>query len=266
MDFTLTELCERYNLSESVVKKNFPRVVKKILKEYGSALTKTGRGKNVVYHIEEQDYSRARTVYEEKDREICMLEEDLLFKDYEFLLFITLSATSNKCFRGEYCEYLDYIEKPRTAANKEKLKKAKDVLIEKNIVLWTEDPNNKEFFVAGLSQRGGEMYSLSSARIKRCREIAKKHKKRDWYNLFKVYSFIRMAGDDVEYFTAKRIGKMLNLSEPQVRTALNILQKEHLIKAETVYKKIDTQKAEELLRKFYCLGTKIDINSWYEDE
>lgn len=266
-DLTLEQFQERFGLSESAITRSFPRTVKSILKKYGCVVTKEGRGKNAVYHVEEKDwdYVRENTVFLEPEKEIIFLCKDLILQDFEFLLFITLSATPYGCFRGTYGEYLDYIEKPRTKSNRDKLKKARDILVDKNIVLWAEDPCNKELFIAGLSDRGGKLLSLSSNRIKECKRIMKKYKKREWYNIFKVYTILDVIRKDspelLSGISSKYIGYLLGLSSNQVRDILNILSRENLILKEIAREEATPEQMKRLHTKFINLGFCISMNA-----
>ena len=49
---TLQEFCQKYNYAEGTVKKKWPQVQLKILKDTGVKVTKRGRGESVEY-IEE---------------------------------------------------------------------------------------------------------------------------------------------------------------------------------------------------------------------
>lgn len=96
MTLTLTELAEKYNLSEASITRNFLRTKESIEKKYGVKVEKIGRGQKALYQIADFDHidpSRAVTLYKsmEKNSVPSSIAAGLL--DLNFLIFIGIVSS-----------------------------------------------------------------------------------------------------------------------------------------------------------------------------
>jgi hypothetical protein len=96
MTLTITELADKYNLTENTISKNFPKVKEKLEKKHGITIEKIGRGQSAQYVItdfEHSDPNRAVTLYKsmEKNKIPSVIAAGLL--DLNFLIFIGIVSS-----------------------------------------------------------------------------------------------------------------------------------------------------------------------------
>ena len=252
---TRKELSERYNISETSIQKNFSRIQKNILKQYGHILTKTGRGDKTEYFVTDMngDEARALLVSQESNHQIMIAKESLQVVDFNFVVFLTICITPMKSFYGSYEGFLEYAELPKTKENIQSLKDALDILAASDYIQYTIDKTDNNYFNAFIFKRVREDMAISLDMTLRCQRLAKENKKQSWIPLFKTWVGIQYMYDK-QPFTVKELCDVTGLSAYQIRESKKILEKDNLFVTSRAYTYYNC-----------CIGSNVDLNGIYEE-
>lgn len=250
----IDELCEKYKVSPSSVQTNFPRVQQSILKRYKINITKIGRGKNAIYNEEviwEED-GRAITIYEEKKDEIVLSEDSLKLINWEFTVFLAIMTTPMLVFRGRYADFLKYMDIKETEVNLTRLKDALAQLTKRDYIIYVKDKTDSDYFVATLYRAVEKEMQLGIRTVKKCKELADKHGKRNWMNLLKAWLGIQVLSKGGKVFTIQKLSETTGLSKYQLSESMKILKEDDMFISKKVY-----------LDRYSCLGQQADVNAIY---
>lgn len=252
---TRKELSERYNISESSIQKNFSRIQKNILKQYGHVLTKVGRGDKAEYYVTDMDGNEARALLmsQETSRQVMIAKESLQAIDFNFVVFLTICMTPMKSFYGSYEGFLEYAELPKTKENIQSLHEALDMLSAADYIQYTIDKTDNNYFNAFIFKRVREDMAISLDMTLRCQRLAKENRKQSWIPLFKTWVGIQYMYDK-QPFTVKELCDVTGLSAYQIRESKRILEKDNLFITSRAYAYYDR-----------CLGSNVDLNGIYEE-
>lgn len=249
---TLTELCEKYHLSEQTVTTQFVRTQKSIYKKYGVEIKKVGRGKSAYYEEEGREYrsdGRASTMFNEEKQEIALNNESLNLLNADFLMFLGIVSTPMGMFRGTPQDFLQYIGVKTSDENLEMLEDSLLGLVDRGLICYDVDEDTIILYVR---RRVEQEMKLGIQMVKHCRELAIQHKKQQdgWLKLLKVWVAVQICYED-QPFTIKRLAEMTNLSQDQVKDAKKILEDDDLFK---------TSRAG---RGLICKGSNVELNAFY---
>lgn len=247
---TKQEVCERFNISESTLLNNFPRVQKSILKKHNVKLIKEGKGAAAIYRVEEND-CRALTMYEEVKDNFVIDNESFKLMNLDFHVFLAIVLTPMLVFRGSFEEFLKYAEINVTKENVLALKGTLSSLEERNFISYNLDRTNKDYFVAAILRRTEEEMSIGINMVRTCKMLADKHNKRSWIPLLKTWIGVQIAAEN-QPFTMDTLVDITGLSLYQLRESRRILEKDDIFKSSRAYIAFDK-----------CIGTNIDLNAFY---
>lgn len=229
---TAQEVCDKYGYSLSTLKNNFTKVAATILKKHNVRLVKEGRGANTNY-IEIEDDQRALTMYDEV-KDIAMNQGTISLANWDLLALVAICCTPMAVFRGSYKEFLGYIELGATSANIDALKLALFDLKKREYIMYQVDKTNEDYFMAGLYRAIEEELDVGIAKIRQCKQIADKHHKHSWLNIFKTYVGMQVL-QETQPFTVKQLSEYTGLSEYMVRESTKLLESENVIKSDIKY-------------------------------
>jgi hypothetical protein len=246
---TLQEVCEKYKVSESSMKNAFPRTQQSILKKHGVKIIKEGRGEKASYSEELMDDKRALTMYNEQKAEIMTSTESFQFMSWDFLVLLAIITTPMLVFRGSYDDFLKYVDLPTTENNRRMLKDSLIMLQDRDIISYTIDKTNNNYFVAALYRQAEEQMGISISMIRTCKQLADKHHKRSWIPLLKTWIGVEMLSKNQPY-TVESLCAMTGLSAYQIRESNKILKESAIYRTSKAYANYNT-----------CIGTKVDLNA-----
>ena len=132
---TKQQICEKFNISDSYLTKNFKKAQASILKKHKVLIQKQGRGKDAIYIIT-KDESRAVTLYNQ-DKKMVMLDQQSIIElniNMEFVVFLGIIMTPLEVFRGSYNDFLKYVEVDVSPKNRQNLKQILEVLKDKQYI------------------------------------------------------------------------------------------------------------------------------------
>lgn len=247
---TKQEVCEKFNISESTLLNNFPRVQKSILKKHNVKLIKEGKGATAIYRVEEND-CRALTMYEEVKDNFVIDNESFKLMNLDFHVFLAIVLTPMLVFRGSFEEFLKYAEINVTKENVLALKGTLSSLEERNFISYNLDRTNKDYFVAAILRRTEEEMSIGINMVRTCKTLADKYNKRSWIPLLKTWIGVQVAAEN-QPFTMDTLVDITGLSLYQLRESRRILEKDDIFKSSRAYIAFDK-----------CIGTNIDLNAFY---
>jgi hypothetical protein len=245
---TLQEVCEKYKVSESSLRKMFPRTQQSILKKHGVKIIKEGRGKNAVYREEIQDDKRAITMYNEDKKELILDNNSLQLMNWDFFVLLSIVATPMLVFRGSYEDFLKYTDIKVSDNNLRMLKDALEGLAKKEYISYNIDKTNNNYFVASIYRKVEEEMSIGINMVKTCKLLAEKYHKRSWVPLLKTWLGVEMLAENQPY-TVDTLCAITGLSAYQVRESNKILKEAAIYQTSKAY-----------LNYCTCLGTNVDLN------
>lgn len=248
---TRKEVSKKFNVAESTIKDHFPRVKEMIRKKYNIVLVKEGRGQSAYYYIQ-QDFSRALTMFQETTS-ASLNQNSLRLINWDFMTFLTIIMMPLQVFRGSYREFLRYAEINITDDNIQHLKKALISLEEKDYVHYAIDKTDKNYFFVGIYKKIEDDLHIGIDLIIKCKQLAKKYNKRNWFQLLKVWlaiQFIYKSG--WKTFTINDVSSMIGISNNTIREYQKILQQEVIFKTDKVY-----------ISFCRCLGKSVEANAFY---
>lgn len=246
---TLEEVCEKYEVAESTMKNNFPRVQKAILKKYNVKIIKEGRGAAARYIEEYETDNRADTMYDELKDEIIINNESLKMMNWDFMVFLAIVTTPMLVFRGSYEDFLRYVDCPVTKANIQELKKTLRSFAQRDLVNYVIDRTNINYFIVALYKQVEDDMKIGIEMVRTCKQLAAKYKKRSWVPLLKVWLGVQLLAETQPY-TLKELAAITGLSEYQIKDSSKILRESEIFKTSRAYAGYQQ-----------CLGTKVDMNN-----
>lgn len=252
---TKQELCERFDISETTLDKQFSRVKASILKKYNLVLIKEGRGKNATYHVEvsKNGDQRALTMLKEEKREVMIAENSFSnLLDFNFMVFLAICTTPMGTFYGSYEDFLDYVEVKKSKNNLENLKEALTMLSAANYIEYTIDKTNDNYFNAFLFKRTRDDMAISLDMAERCQRLAKENNKKSWIPLLKTWIGVQYMYDK-QPFTVAELCAITGLSAYQIRESKKVLEKDELFVTSRAYTSYER-----------CIGTNVELNGIYE--
>lgn len=235
----IKEVCDKFHLSESYIKKNFNLAQKSILKKYGIKLEKYGRGAAATYEIV-QDNSRAITLWQEDKKTVMLNHHSMkeLSLNMEFATLLGIIMTPLEVFRGSYKDFLSYIQINKTEQNILHLKSALNFLQEKEYIHYAIDKTNSDYFFAGIYRKVEQELSLQSNMIDTCRRLQLAYKKKSWVPLLKYWLGIKylytMSEDKIPY-TRQGLSDLTGLNLYQIDECGKILEKDRVFRSDKVY-------------------------------
>ena len=245
---TLSEVAEKYGVSESSLKNAFPRTQAAILKKYGVTIKKEGRGASANYIEEWLDDQRALTMYDETKQTFMINSEQLAMINWDFHVFLGIITTPMLVFRGSYEEFLKYVTAPVTNNNIWELKMALEHLSARDYISYQIDKTNNNYFVAALWYQTEKDMEIGIEMVKTCKQLADSYNKRSWIPLLKTWLGVQMMSKHQPY-TVKDLAHATGLSEYQIRESNKILSECEVFKTSRAY--VDYQR---------CIGTTVDLN------
>lgn len=248
---TRREVSQKFNVAESTIKDHFPRVKEMIRKKYNIVLVKEGRGQSAHYYIK-QDFSRALTMFQETTK-ASLNQSSLKLINWDFVTFLTIIMMPLQVFRGSFREFLRYAEIDVTEENIQHLKDALQALADKDYVHYAIDKTDKEYFFVGIYKQVEDDLHIGIDLVIKCKELAKKYNKRNWFQLLKVWlaiQFIYKSG--WKTFTMNDVSNMIGISSNTIRSYQKILQEEVIFKTDKVY-----------ISFCRCLGKSVEANAFY---
>ena len=233
---TVKEVCEKFTYSQSTIINNFSRFQKAVQKKYGVLLVKTGRGKDTVYDIIE-DNSRAETLYKQDETRTVMLStRQAQIIQFDFMVFLGIIMTPLQVFRGSYSDFLNYVQVQNNKENRKKLKQSLELLNKEDYIHYNVDKTDQNYFFAGIYRKVEEKISVGINMIRECKLLAFKEKKRSWVNLLKVWLGVKyLYIQDLQPYTVQDLCNLTGLSAYQIREAGKVLEKDNVFRSDKVY-------------------------------
>lgn len=245
---TIEEVSKKYNIAISSLKNNFPRCQESIFKKYGVKIKKEGRGIKAEFREEYESDNRAVSIFQEEKEDMILDISNIKLINWDFLVFLALVMTPMLVFRGSYEDFLKYIEVKVTKANVELLKESLNSLFENDMISYIIDKTDSNYFVAAVYRKIEEKMQVSIDMVRNCKLLAKKHNKRSWVPLLKIWLGVNILSNHQPY-TMKDLCELTGLSEYQVKVNNKILKEADIYKTDRVY-----------LSKDVCSGVNVDLN------
>ena len=254
--FSAQDIVYKYQLSITTLKRNFSQCQRSIEKKFGVRISKEGRGENTYYYIEDfshSDPSRAVTLYESLEANLVPMDIAVGLLDLNFLTFIGIISSPQRSFRGSYLELLKYIDiNANSVEDIQKIKTVLQTLVDKQYIMYMEDPSDPMYFMAAVQKKTEEEMELEISAILSFKKMTEGTRK-SWIPLMKVYFALCLLEQPC---TIEQLADITKLTSYKVRDSLNILSEHNVIIKEKVTKLDPTNK------QYYCLGSHIDINAF----
>ena len=186
---TPEDVANKYNVSLSSLKTNFPRTQATIAKKYGIQLEKIGRGKNAAYQIIDfthVDPDRALTLYESLETNLIPTTIAAKLLDISFLVFIGIVSSPQRSFRGSYTDLLKYLELDITVENIDIMRIILNQLQDNDYIMYMEDKSDPMYFMAAVQRKTETDMDLEIKAILYFKKIVENTKK-SWIPLMKTY-------------------------------------------------------------------------------
>lgn len=253
---TRKELSEEFNISESSIKTNFPKVQESIFRKHKIRIVKTGRGEKadyqLIYAIDSD--GRAQSAFKEKNRNLMLAKSEFSsLVDFNFMVFLGICATPMTTFYGSYKEFLKYVEVKVSDANVSSLVEALQLLNERGLIEYVIDKTNSDYFWAGLYHKTREDMYITIDMMERCKQLAKKYNKKSWVNLLKTWVGVQYLYDN-QPFTVSELSVVTGLSAYQLKQNKKILQTDDLFVTTRAYAAYDR-----------CIGSNVELNGIYDE-
>lgn len=250
----LSQVCKKFQYSESYVSKNFPKFQKAVLKKWGVVICKEGKGSDAEYIIVE-DRSRAITLYDENTKLVMLSKQQFKhIMNMDFATFLGIIMTPLQVFRGSYDDFLDYIDINKTENNRENLKASLIFLAENEYIHYAVDKTDENYFFAGIYRKVEEQIAVGIDMIRTCKELAVKYHKRSWVPMLKLWMGLKyLYIEGLQPYTVKDLVQLTGLSQYQIRESGKILEMDNAFITDRVY--IDYHR---------CVGKKIQLNGLHE--
>lgn len=213
------------DLTKSMVEEKFKRAQEKMHKK-GYELTKVKVANEWQYTVTTMNTT------EKNEYSIITMEQLEMYQNYEFGIFLLLSAMPMRVFIGSYKDFFNMIYLNYTKSNKEAFKTSLDRLEKDKIIFYKIDPTNEERIMIAFTSFAEKCLSIEVKNyvIQKSAEIAKKYKNHDFFSIIKVWigvCYCNRQGEDL--ITLGKLEEMTGLSKYQISKALKILFKEDKI-------------------------------------
>lgn len=215
------ELQKKYEIfqgtNENSFKNNFKRNQEKFFNNYGLHLMKKGRGKDIIYYIEEEEYFYTNKAFiNDFDGEECrsLITTDLILTNEELYCLLVVLFAPMGVFRGTYDAFMTYAELDNNKLDI--VKQAIAALINKGYMEMNLDTSTTEGYFTLISKRYIERDCLSVPlnEIRKIIAIAKYNHKRSWVPVFKMWAAISALDGQVS--TAKQLARLTGMSINQI--------------------------------------------------
>ena len=231
------QVCEKFHISQSYLKKNFNKAQQSILKKHGILLEKSGRGAAAVYQIVE-DNSRAISLYNEDKKTVMLNHSSIkqLSLNMEFVVFLGIIMTPFEVFRGSYNEFLRYVEIDVNPDNRKELKRILELLHEKQYIHYAVDKTNDEYFFAGIYKAVEDQLTLGIDMVKTCKKLQVQNKKKSWVPLLKTWLGIKyLYVQKMQPYTQKDLSLLTGLNLYQIKECSKILQRDKVFRSDKAF-------------------------------
>lgn len=263
-EVTLEQLCKRFDRAESAFTKNFKRTADKIWEEDGYIIKKEGRGKNTTYTLEKEESENVLKKGSEPffENNLMVVNVDVqsfrTLIDWDFLVLILLivlqdsGRLSRLTFRGNYDDFLRYLDKDVTKYTRKKLKEVLERLDKNGYILYKQDKNEPSFFIIGMSYHCEKDIDINIPIFKYCKKISDKHGNKSSIPLIKTWLTIEyLQKESQNALRIKDIAAASGLSEYTVRKSKKILEDENVFLITKKY----------LGGTYLCEGSEFDYNA-----
>jgi len=141
-----------------------------------------------------------------------------------------------RVYKGNAEALLKYLQIKVTQENINKVYSALDELQKKQLIYYTHDPSNPQYFMVGTLSEADRKLIIGIPLILTCQRIAEKNNKRNWIALMKTWLAIQYLYDTNEQpFTVDKIASMTELSKYQIREATKLLKSEQIFAMNKAY-------------------------------
>lgn len=259
---TKQELCKKFNLSDNAVTKNFARTQQSFFDKYGLRLEKRGRGASADYIVsdipETLDIRQSIEFIQDAHRDIIMDQQTFTeLIDWNFMVFMGIILCPMTTFRGTYKDFLSYVGiKSLTAANIEHLKQSLLELADRDIIMYSVDKTNNDYFWAGIYRKVETELKVGVDMVQRCMRLQKENHMNSWVPLLKTWLGLQIISLDYkqETFTMLELEGITGLNNKMLSKCKHILEADNLFqtsRAYTTYCK--------------CIGQNINLNGLEHD-
>ena len=253
---TRKEVCEKFNLSENQVAKNFKRCQEQIYNKYSVRLTKTGRGDKVDYQVEDipmtLDIHQSIAFIQDAHKEIIM-DQQLFTEliDWNFMVFMGIVLCPMVVFRGTLDDFLQYIGVKVNAANKKLLQKSLIELDKNDIIEYRVDRTDEKVFTASILAKVEKRLHIGIDMVQRCMKLQKENNMNTWVPLLKTWLGLQIIAFDnkQEMFTMKQLEAITGVNTKMLTKCKKILEADNLFQTSRVY-----------AAKDICIGQNINLN------
>lgn len=256
---TLQEVCQKYNVSESSITRNFKRTQEAILKSKGIRIIKEGRGSSATYLEEVFSDNRAETMFKalEPVHRAGVMKNDLSLSNFTFCVFMGVITTPMLVFRGTYNDFLKYIGVIVNDDNIEKLNRAIDDLVGDGILgILRDTTTDEEVLTLTLIRSAENDMKIGIDMIINCKLLATKYKKKDWIPLLKTWIGTELLSKQGSY-TQQDLIDMTGLTKYLLNECTKILRESNIFISSRAYSSymrcigINTNMTQE---EFYKIG------------
>lgn len=211
---------------------NFKRTQDSILKKYGVAIIKEGRGASASYREEKTSKLKESSVNEMKEdlrNRMKLNETYFTFVNGAFLILLGVISAPYMLFRGTREELLNFIGIKNCGYGMSLLEDALLDLVDKELVGYEEDEDLLIIYVRRWAERD---LQLNSAMVEECRFIAWRHNKGDkefWMDLLKVWVGIQLCVTG-QSFSNDELILITGLKEEQLQYYKKLLAADQLFR------------------------------------
>lgn len=273
---TKQEICEKYNVKEESLSKNFTRTANQIYKNYGVVITKTGRGDKVVY----SEATSANTLASTKGIEFIkgvhkeIIMEQATFSaliDWDFMIFLGVVTCPMFVFRGTAQDLLDYVGiKRKSQDNINRVYESIKSLASRGYVKFIEDNSTAEgYFVLSIIRETEVGMKIGIDMIQRCMKLQRENSMNSWVPLLKTWVGLQIITFDKErqnvalgekvIFTMKELEDITGINTKMLTKCKQILEGDNLFQTSKAFI-VGTEK-----QKYRCIGQKVNLNSLEHD-
>lgn len=253
IQLTEKELSQRYNISETTIVRDFKRVQTKLQKQ-GVIVTKKKIDKERVYIVSQK--------FTNQDTALGFTDFDVL-KDMDNMscnILLSLSSLEFNGFGGYIMEFMNnHLDIECNKYQRQLFLNAVQELRDKNYILYTIDPADKDFIMLGLSSKMKRAMQFRQWFIKMCKQIAIQNNMKSYIPLFKVVAALCILINDFgrcKCITYKNITEITGLSAYKIKQCFDALAQDNKIIIGKLQYEID-EEAGEVVR---CKGRLIEEN------
>lgn len=245
------QFCERYDVAESTLKKQFTRVKNKMEKQNIKVNKYKENGET--FYIVTQEFSNEQLNIGFTDFEVLYN-----FSNLAFSIMIALSSVETNAYCGSIKKFIE--EYMYLTYNDNMRIKFLEVIaeLEKEGYILTNKKNvDKGSILLGLEPKMLNQLQFKRYLIKMCKDLSVRYNKKTYIPLFKtiiaLFLLTHEKGTDA-CFTYGDISNITNLSEYYIKDCLQMLSKDNVIRlGNLVY-------TTDYLGSIRCKGRNIDLN------